>query len=138
MAAIDTKETKNSLFGNLRKETEKEMPSIKISSEEVRAAKPVEKILDQTMPKWQSLDKVTALLTTEQKEGLDRIARKLMKHRSKILKRKDDCERITTNTLLRALIEVFLKEENSLELDVLLSESDVCEWVSKSLIKKQS
>lgn len=73
--------------------------------------------------------KVTVLFTTEQKEGLDRIAKKLMKYRSKQLKGYANKERITSNMLIRALIQNFVKRENLIELSALSNEEDVIKLV---------
>ncbi|MFI5344201.1 MAG: hypothetical protein ACHQUC_08275, partial [Chlamydiales bacterium] len=59
-----------------------------------------------------------------------------MKFRSKQLKGNEEKERITANTIIRALIENFLEFENSLELEVLVSENDVCDWLSRMLNKR--
>lgn len=150
--AIDIDESKNTLFGNIKKsdtstsfpanstqktsiveeniarrdtiEQTKESPDIPS-----RASQQLQEFSAHSKAKWHSFDKVTALLTTEQKEGLDRVARKIMKFRAIELKGKDDKERITANTLIRALIENFLRTEESLKMEVLSSEDDIHEWV---------
>ncbi len=131
--AIDAKETKNSLFGGLKKEPIKpEQPEELENKQEKKVYQDVKAIdHEPALPKWQSLDKVTALLTPEQKEGLDRIAKKIMKHRSRDLKGNDSKERITANTLIRALIENFIYVEESLKMEVLSSEEDVHLWIRK-------
>jgi hypothetical protein len=146
--ALDTGKAKDSLFGNIKKAKEEqsvphEMKSETVIHQENKAVlfSETEKKLQneesgsETLAKWQQFDKVTALLTGSQKEGLDRIAKKLMKFRSKQLKGNEEKERITANTLIRALIENFLRFEDSLELEVLVSEDDVCNWLSR-IIKK--
>lgn len=139
MAGIDTTATKNSLFGGLK--VEAKPLEIVTEAKAVPEEKPVlVKIIEadsKTKPeqvksnnsKWQTLDKVNVLLTTDQKDGLDRVAKKIMKHRSKQLKGRDGKERITANTLIRALIDHFLELEGSFETEVMLSEKDVQEWV---------
>lgn len=131
--AINPQETKNSLFGGLKKDSITIQPEQEPKQESFRKeVVPVEEKpndSDQPLPKWQSLDKVTTLLTTEQKEGLDRVAKKIMKYRSRDLKGNDSKERITANTLIRALIENFLTLEDSLQLETLSSEEDVHVWV---------
>ena len=87
---------------------------------------------EHTLPKWQSLDKVTVLLTTEQKEGLDRVAKKLMKYRSRDLKGDENKERITANVLIRALVENFLSKEESIPMEVLSTEKDVLAWAKRN------
>lgn len=144
--AIDTSDTKNSLFGGLKKSVGHSIATNNPSSEKpeqlqskcatevnlpIQTNNPPQ--TEQTQPKWQTFDKVTTLLTSEQKEGLDRIAKKLMKFRVKALKGESDKERITANTLIRALIENFLKLENSLQLEVLITEDEVKAWIQKAL-----
>jgi hypothetical protein len=128
--ALD-KSTSSSLFGNIKKEAEKVQP---IPQEvEEQGSEPIAQTTSPAIPsaKWQSFDKVTALLSEEQKEGLDRVARQIMRFRSQKLKGVDNKERITANTLIRALIENFLEVESSLPMETLSSESEVYEWVSK-------
>lgn len=131
--AINPQETKNSLFGGLKKDPIVIQPEYQAPSEEInKEVVPVEENSidsDQALPKWQSLDKVTALLTTEQKEGLDRVAKKIMKYRSRDLKGNDSKERITANTLIRGLIENFLALEGALKMEILSSEEDVHAWI---------
>ena len=145
--AIDTGETKNSLFGGIKKtakqsstidavvlkkeETQENITEIK---EQKKQEDAVYTLAGETIqPKWQTFDKVTALLTSEQKEGLDRIAKKIMKFRSKVLKGESEKERITANMLMRALINNFLQMEESsqTQMEILSSEKDVNEWVKK-------
>jgi Zn-dependent oligopeptidase len=127
--ALD-KEAGNTLFGNIKKSAAKE-EAVDISPE----SKEVVSAEIQSKAKWHEFDKVTALLTTEQKEGLDRVARKLMKHRSKFLKNKSDSERITANTIIRALIDNFLKFEDSMVIDVFSSEEEVRSWIANLMNK---
>lgn len=84
-----------------------------------------------TTPKYQTFEKVTALMTEEQKRGLDDVAKRVMKHRSAATKGNADKERITANTLLRALIDNFLAHEKELQTEILLSENDARAWISK-------
>jgi hypothetical protein len=132
--ALDTKETQNSLFGGLKKKKE-ETPAVKIKSEAPTESESQPKgssvTVKESKAKWQQLDKVTVLLTTEQKEGLDRVAKKLMKFRSNQLKGIEEKERITANTILRSLIDNFLEQEDVLQLETLTSEKEVREWTSK-------
>jgi hypothetical protein len=145
--AINTNDTKNSLFGGLKKAIkpvpqEEDLIQEKIFQEPEKETKqessspyisnPIEHNPDiSTLPKWQTLDKVTTLLTSDQKEGLDRIAIKLMKYRSKQLKGLDNKERITANTLIRSLIDNFLELEDSLQFETLTSEKEVKKWIAK-------
>lgn len=152
--AIDKDSAKNSLFGNIKKAAEQEkihaLPQQEQQAQSPQASNPQhieeqEPIANQarkspetwkSKPKWQSFDKVTTLLTTEQKSGLDRIAKKIMKFRSSKLKGNDDKERITANTLIRALVENLISLETSMPMETLSSEKDVQEWVRKVLNQK--
>ena len=144
--ALDS-DTQNSLFGNLKKSIERTVPKeiqhenmlvkptleIKIEKALNVSKKSIEINVAYPTPKWQTFDKVTVLLAAEHKEGLDRVAKKLMKYRSNELKGKDDKERITANTLIRALTQSFLNLEGSMKLETLSSEDDVFKWVKKNL-----
>lgn len=84
-------------------------------------------------PKWQQLEKVTVLLTEEQKAGLDRLAKKIMRYRSPNKQKNSNRERITTNTLLRALVDNFLSHSEQMEMQVMETEKDVLDWIRKAL-----
>ncbi|HEY4830951.1 MAG TPA: hypothetical protein VIH61_00085 [Waddliaceae bacterium] len=124
MGAINQEDTKNTLFGNC-KNTSKEV----IVPQQPQRLN--ETATGQKIAKYQNYDKVTALLTPEQKLGLDRVVKRIMKHRASALKGSADKERITANTLLRALIEHFLKSEPGKQMDVLACEEDVYKWITK-------
>jgi len=82
------------------------------------------------LAKWKTLDRITVLLTEDQKTGLDRIARKIMKFRSKA-PCGNDKERITTNTLIRVLIENFLESQVNLPMEFIFSEEELKIWAKK-------
>lgn len=138
--------TKNSLFGNLKKDSVLEknekicdvITPLSSTVNDEKLSKKLDNEIDQKLeqPKWQTLDKVTVLLTTDQKSGLDKVAKKLMKYRSNTLRGNDEKERITANTLIRALIENFLSLESKMELETLSSEADVHRWIIKNLKTK--
>jgi len=145
--AINTGDTKNSLFGALKKSAKQASQTgdslhqkegrqeIAIEPKENTGREhlipPSESTPESIQPKWQTFDKVTVLLNTEQKNGLDRVAKKLMKFRAKDLKGRNDKERITTNTLIRALIDNFLQLEEAMQMEVLTSENDVSRWLKR-------
>lgn len=143
--AIDTSETKNSLFGGIKKTAkqssaaehlvfqieENQEDTVEIKTPTKQEESVHTQVTGAAQPKWQTFDKVTALLTSEQKEGLDRIAKKMMKFRSKALKGESEKERITANTIIRALINNFLQLEESVQMEILTSENDVNEWIKK-------
>lgn len=128
--ALD-KDTGNTLFGNIKKKDSEKQEDFVNSKTIFEETETIKNHLSKA--KWEQFDKVTTLLTSEQKEGLDRIAKKLMKYRSKELKGKDNKERITANMLIRALIENFLHVEETIQLEVLSSEEEVYKWIFKVL-----
>lgn len=126
--------TGDSLFGSAKKKAEQSpmmpIPALKMQN---MVQLEGEHVTEEANPaKWQNLDKVTVLLASHQKEGLDRIAKKLMKHRSKALQGVEEKERITANMLIRAMSEVLLEKENNMDLATLASEKDVIEWLRKN------
>lgn len=138
--AIDANETRNTLFGGLKKSSHPQKKENAVAEETKNSAVEEKEYVstetkainrESTTPKWLNLDKVTVLLTTKQKEGLDRVAKKIMKYRSRDLKGNDSKERITANTLIRSLIENFLLLENDLQMEILSSEEDVHEWIKR-------
>ncbi len=124
--AIDQEETQNSLFGNIKKQV-----------------KPAEKIKEQThfetneledlSPKWSTFDRISVLLTEKQKDGLNNLARRLMKFRVKETRGNPTKERITANTLIRVLVDNFLEKEAELPLEIICSEEELKLWTGKLL-----
>jgi hypothetical protein len=88
-------------------------------------------------PKWQTLEKVSVLLSAEQKEGLDKIAKRIMRSRSEATKGNQDKERITANTLMRVLIDAFLEREKDLPMKIITNEDEARLWVDQ-LFKQNS
>lgn len=127
--ALD-KNKANSLFGGF-----KQHPAVECKTP-FKEQKSIESDIVASSAKWKSLDKVTVLLTQKQKEGLDAIAKKLMKHRSKNADKAENRERITANMLIRGLIDNLLEREEDLILDSLNFEHDVKLWLSKTYRKK--
>lgn len=76
-------------------------------------------------------EKVSIYLIPGQKERLDFIAKKIMKFRAKFFITRNQKERITANALIRALIENFLKLEDSLQMESVCSEKDLYKWIEK-------
>ena len=89
--------------------------------------------------KWHILDKVIVPLTMQQKEGLDRIAKQLMRERSKnaLYKERKDRERITANTLMRALADILLEEGIFNEVPAVYSEEETKSWLKQILFKQK-
>lgn len=124
--ALD-KNAGDSLFGGIKKNAEKGIVNNPAPIKE-HTKQPDE----QAQARWKELDKVTVLLETEQKEALDRISKSIMKYRSNALKGNDNKERITTNTLIRALIDNFIQIADKIEMDIISSEEEAREWVGKA------
>lgn len=123
--AIDQEEAKSTLFGNSRNQTKANNRPKKEMAIEARKEPLSEPA------KWETLDRVTVLLTEEQKDGLDKLARKLMKFRAKETRGNPDKERITANTFIRVLIDNLLERETGLPLEVVSSEEELKLWTSK-------
>ncbi len=137
--AIDKQATGDSLFGNLKKkaqtvESQKPVntPNTVIEQQEGDKAAP-------STAKWHILDKVIVPLTVQQKEGLDRIAKQLMRERSKnsLYKERKDRERITANTLMRALADILLEEGIFNEVPTVDSEEETKSWLKQILFKQK-
>lgn len=129
--AIDKEQTRDNLFGNIKKEKQVilERPSITPS---LVIDQPADLADGKTLAKWQTLDRVTVFLSQQQKEELDRIAKKIMKYRAKAGFGKKERERITANTLIRALVDaLFEKEKNNAEIPVIDKEEDAKAWILK-------
>lgn len=111
-AAIAQQEHENAAQDkfDMVKETALAMPSGERSAEKGNTVRhePSEAIDGSLKPRYQQLDKVTVLMTAEQKKGLDSVAKRIMKNRATATKGNADKERITANTLMRALIDNFL------------------------------
>lgn len=132
MAALDTEEASNSLFGNIKKHA-KLAPEIqdnpnKIAIPEKESTLTSDEI---SLAKWQNFDKVTVLLTSEQKDGLDKIAKSIMKYRVKSGTSTADRERITANTIVRALIDNLLENKSRLTQEIINNEKEVHKWLSQ-------
>ena len=76
-------------------------------------------------PKWESFTKVNALLGAEQKDFLDSLTKKVMRSR------KGGEERITSNSILRCLVDVLEDRVEKLDLSEVSSEEDLRERLSK-------
>lgn len=120
---IDPEETKRSLFGGLRNsatsKTKKSEPS---KDKEIQPA---------SLPKWKRLEKVTVLLTNEQRDAIEDIARQVMRFRSKESQPTSDRERITANTVVRALLDGFICKAPALEMESISNEEDLKRWVGR-------
>jgi hypothetical protein len=120
---IDPEETKRSLFGGLRNSATSKVEKSKTSS--------VKNVEPTSLPKWKRLEKVTVLLTNEQRDAIEDIARQVMRFRSKEPDCKSDRERITANTVVRALLESFICKAPSLEMEAISNEEELRRWVER-------
>lgn len=120
---IDPEETKRSLFGGLRNSA---TPKV-----EKRVTSKVKDTEPASLPKWKRLEKVTVLLTNEQRDAIEDIARQVMRFRSKAPASKNDRERITANTVVRALLDSFICKAPELEMEEISNEEDFKRWVGR-------
>jgi len=120
---IDPEETKRSLFGGLRNSaTSKPKKSEPSKDKEIQSS---------SLPKWKRLEKVTVLLTNEQRDAIEDIARQVMRFRSKESQASSDRERITANTVVRALLDGFICKASALEMESISNEDDLKRWVGR-------
>jgi hypothetical protein len=94
----------------------------------------VEEEETQELPKWKTLEKVTALITPKQRDALDRVAKGAMRNRYRIPHK--GRERITANTVLRALLEILADEIPTVEIPPLNNEDSVTDWIRLLFRKK--
>jgi len=117
---IDPEETKKSLFGGLKPTPCKtEKPAIP-------------KVADSgtsDIPKWKTLEKVTVLLTNQQRDAIEDLARAIMRHRPHASASKEDRERITANTVVRALIDNLIETLPSLKMGEIKNEEELKVWL---------
>lgn len=88
-----------------------------------------ERQLNKSLAKWQQLEKVNVLMTAEQKEFLDKSAKRIMKNRNS----KKNSERITTNTIIRSLIEVLKESGAEINASNITNEKDLTRELSELL-----
>lgn len=120
---IDPEDAKNTLFGGLKKST---------TPKEQKQLTPKEIKLESTeLPKWRTFEKVTVLLTSEQRDAIDELAKKLMRHRSQKRELSESRERITSNSVFRALISNFLERVGMLEISSIQNEEELTLWVQQ-------
>lgn len=146
--AINTEDTKNSLFGGLSKAASREVKnsstSIKpntvssgefnLATQEVICANSVVKstqgTVDPYIPKWQTFEKVTVLLTTDQRDAVEEFSRKIMRQRKSKLKDLDSPERITSNSIIRAILDNAIERIKNVETPALANEESLKIWMS--------
>lgn len=117
---IDPEETKRSLFGGLKSATPKAEKSI--TSEVAKTETP-------NIPKWKTLEKVTVLLTNQQRDAVEDLARTIMRYRSRQEMKGENSERITANTVVRALIDNLIETAPALAMQEIRNEDDLKSWL---------
>ena len=120
---IDPDETKRSLFGGLRTLLTSKVE--KSPTSKARVIKP------SSLPKWKRLEKVTVLLTNAQRDAIEDMARQVMRFRSKEPVPKEDRERITANTVVRALLDSFMCKSSLLEMEAISNEEELKRWIER-------
>lgn len=153
--AIDQQETKNALFGNFPKlkaeEQEKKgskkatqqlsnIPSLN-EVEKAREALPSMQVPEKTIVtnsaplaqpvKADPFERFFVRMTCEQRDGMDSVARKLMRFRPKPDGDGSERERITANCILRTLVDHFMERYPSLEMRSIMTVEDLYEWVGQ-------
>ena len=101
--AIDREETKNSLFGGFQKSVTSKVKEFGSSGKKTEVSKG--KLVTPKLPKWKTLEKVTVLLSSEQKDLMDDVARRLMRFRQKEGSSDNETERITANSVVRGILD---------------------------------
>lgn len=114
---LDKEETKNSLFGGLKESSTPTSTSPK--------TKEVPKSATSNLPKWRTLEKVTVLLTNQQRDAVEDLARTIMRHRSSSDIKSEDRERITANTVVRALIDNLIETIPQLKIEDIRNEDEL-------------
>lgn len=66
-----------------------------------------------------------------QKDALDDIARKIMRFRAQHTAVKEDRERITANTVFRALIDNFIDRFPYIKMEPIQNEDELREWLQR-------
>ena len=122
--AIDREETKNQLFGGFQKSRTPEV------QKEKSPVVSIDKSETSKLPKWKTLEKVTILLTSEQKDHMDDVARKLMRFRQKGCSPLDDKERITANSVVRVILDNVIERIDALEIQNIRTENELKTWMS--------
>jgi len=125
--ALDRQETRDTLFGRKRVPLNPPEEVVKILPDQMSVkADPI----SNDNP-WEYIERVTVPLRVEQKEGIDRIAKNIMRNRAKGPFHNEGNERITGNTIIRALIDCLLEKES-----LLISITAKNEEEAKNLVRK--
>jgi hypothetical protein len=120
---FDPEEAKKSLFGGLSNSA--------TSKGKKNATSKAKESAFAALPKWKRLEKVTVLLTNEQRDAIEDMARQVMRFRSKGAVSKENRERITANTVVRALLDSFLCKASLLEMEAISNEDELKCWLER-------
>lgn len=153
--AIDQQKAKNNLFGNFTKGKAKEqeknvskkasqqvsnsLPSIVLqeTDEDFDSSHSPQKVIipkDSVLPqpgKIDDLERFFVRMTCDQRDALDNLSKRLMRFRPKPGQYQGERERITANCIMRALVDNFMKRYHLLDIEPIMTEKDLHEWVSQ-------
>ncbi len=127
----DSKKNLNFLGGALMTTDLKEKISKAKKSKKFKAAGNAAPLEGHKLPKWKTLEKITVLLTSEQRDAVDDLVRTLMRFRSHEDVSKDERERITANSIFRALLDNFISKAISLEIEAIQNEDELRKWINR-------
>lgn len=94
------------------------------------------KVISSDLPKHKTLERITLLISSEQRDAIDKLSKKIMRHRSKDTELSKSRERITSNSLFRALVTNFLERVDSLQMETICDETTLTEWVGKLFLNR--
>lgn len=126
---INVKQANDTLFGNLKKKVkdtnlakERTLKKKKISEKSTTP----NSSLNKEKPRWETLHSVLVRMQEENKDALDSLTNQIMRSRNS-----KGCERITTNTLIRALISSFLKHRDKLNTNNIDDEEELLNRINR-------
>ena len=125
MSILDVEDTSNTLFGNIKKSAKKKENSLAVVPE-AEFQQQTKKIIRK---KSEKVSKFTVFISEEHKDSLESIAKRAMRNRTKQTDPTVRRERITSNTILRALLQNFISREHLLDDEVIQHEVDAIKWL---------
>ena len=123
--AIDKDETKKSLFGGLKQQAALEVPKPVTREVKESDSPQVSESRTTELPKWKTFEKITALITAQQRDAIEEFAKKIMRSRTSKKTAANKRERITANTVLRALLDIFIYKAHDLKIDTIDNEDEL-------------
>jgi hypothetical protein len=132
MSALDVQNASDTLFGNIKKQakTKKDILPPEVTENVISVSK------TSTITLKNEVDKVTVFISSEQKDFLESVAKKVMRNRPKNQTPELRKERITSNTILRALLQNFLRCDHLLDDKLIYNEADAVKWLEKVFSEK--